>query len=557
MQRGLGRLLGLACVLACAAVVGAHPASRAGASSTGDAARQHLEATLARSAPGALGARLRAHDALVRFYGARGWRPAWADLGDEGRRALLGAVRGAADHGLAPERYHEQALAEAPAPPLDARREAELDLLRSDAFLLLGGDLAAGAVDPRALHPGHVRGAEPADPVEALSAALQDRDVAGALAALAPPQPEYEALRAALPALRLEAAAGDGPRVPDGRMVKPGQRSARIPALRERLAWPEPPAPPARGDPELLDPALAETLRAFQAEHGLNPDAILGPLTSAALAESAVRRVDRVRANLERWRWQPRDLGARSVRVNVASFGLSAWQGGKPELDMRVVVGCTGWETPMLHSAIRYVVLNPGWDVPRSIAVREMLPKARRNPGYFASKGLEVFRMGSDGRRHPVDASAVDWSAVSAAGFPYRVRQAPGPRNPLGRIKFYFPNPFGVYLHGTPGRAALLEEMRAVSHGCMRVEDELALAAWALEPDPAWTMDRLLVALETARERRVSLPEPVPVHVFYFTAGVHPDGSLVLRADPYGWDADLVAALRAAGHGRRSDERSR
>jgi murein L,D-transpeptidase YcbB/YkuD len=533
------------------------PTGRAVANFPGEAAAAHLEAVLAKSAPGALGARLRERDALVRFYAARNWKLAWSDLGEQGGPALLRAVRGVADHGLAPERYHEQALEEAPAPPLDPEREAQLDLLRSDAFLLLGRDLAAGAVDPRALHPGYARADEPADPVAALRAALRDRDVSGALAELAPPHVEYAALRATLPRLRAEAAGGDGPPVPGGRMVKPGQHSARVPALRARLAWPEAPTLPAEGDPERLDPALAEALRGFQARHGLNPDAILGPLTSAALAESRAQRVDRVRANLERWRWQPRDLGARSVRVNVASFGLRTWDGDQPALSMRVVVGCVGWKTPLLHSAIRYVVLNPAWDVPRSIAVREMLPQARRDPGYFGAKGLEVSRVGSAGRRYPVDASAVDWSAVTAASFPYRVRQAPGPRNPLGRIKFYFPNSFGVYLHGTPGRAALQQEMRAVSHGCMRVEDELALAAWALEPDPAWTLEGLLVALETARERRVSLPEPVPVHVFYFTAEVADDGALVLSADPYGWDADLIAALRAVGHGSRSAEGSR
>jgi murein L,D-transpeptidase YcbB/YkuD len=499
-----------------------------------------------------LGEPLRERAALERFYAARDHQPAWPDPAARGSaaRGLLEALGEAPAHGLDPDDYHRKALAtRLPEMRRGARadRRAALDLLLTDAFLHLAQHLARGVVDPRSLHPRYERGEQAPDPVTALQQALGSAEPAAALAGLAPPQADYARLSRSLSALRSAAAAGGWPGVPAGPAVKPGERHPRVAALRARLAWPREPAPPARGDAQLLDPRLAEQLRRFQALHGLESDGILGPDTTRALGVTAAERLDQVRANLERWRWQPRDLGARHVRVNAAGFDLMALVDGEPALSMRVVVGCRGWKTPLLHSAVTHLVLNPAWDVPRSIAVREMLPRARRNPGYFASKGIDVLRDDGDGAGpRPVDPAAVDWRGVEAESFPYRLRQPPGPRNPLGRIKFVFPNRFGVYLHGTPGRAALARSERALSHGCVRLEDELALALFALQPDAGWTQLRLLDELEVARERRVPLSRPLPVHLLYLTASADARGSVRFTRDPYGWDARLLAALDAA-----------
>jgi len=194
------------------------------------------------------------------------------------------------------------------------------------------------------------------------------------------------------------------------------------------------------------------------------------------------------------------------------------------------------------------VVLNPAWNVPRSIFVKEMLPSARRDAGYFARHGLELTEE-RDGIRHPVDPASVDWASVDPERANFRARQPPGPRNPLGKVKFIFPNAYGVYLHGTPGRAALEHPVRALSHGCVRVEDERSLARFALAPDPAWTDQRLDDALKNpANERRVKLLEPLPVHLLFFTAEVDAEGALSFVPDPYGWDARLVDALDAGPH---------
>lgn len=520
-------------------VVAALGASGAAAAAVAPAA---LESLLTGPFPLAGGEPLREPEALARFYEERAFEPAWTEPRDV--RALLLAVAAAPDHGLVAERYHESALAASPAAQPPAHRE----LLLSDAFVHLARHLAAGAVDPSGLHPRFERGDVPPDPVRALDQALRRGDVADTLARLAPPHAGYAGLRAGLRRLEGAAQAGGWPELPGGDTLRSGDRSPDVPALRARLAWPAAPPARAEGDAERFDEDLAEALRAFQERHGLAADGVLGTATRAALATPVAARIDQVRANLERWRWEPRRLGARSVRVNVAAFALRAYEGEEATLGMPVVVGCAGWKTPRVSGDITHVVLNPAWEVPRSIAVREMLPRARRDPGYFEEQGLELLEAkGGDGAR-AVDPASIDWEALDGAGFPYRLRQPPGPRNPMGHVKFVFANPFGVYLHGTPGRESLKKPARDLSHGCVRVEDEVALAAWALAPDPAWSRERLEGALETAREEPVWLPEPLPVHVRYFTAEADADGSLRFYGDPYAWDAPLLAALRDATH---------
>ena len=240
-----------------------------------------------------------------------------------------------------------------------------------------------------------------------------------------------------------------------------------------------------------------------------------------------------MRANLERWRWLPRELGRRHVRVNVASFGLEAFDAGEVRLAMRVVVGEKDWKTPLAHGVISHLVLNPDWGVPRSIATREMLPAAQRDRGYFRAKGIQVLSDEESGATRQIDPSGSTGGRIRRT-FPYHLRQPPGSHNPLGRIKFVFENPYGVYLHGTPGDLAFARSLRAMSHGCVRVEDEIELAEFALAPDPAWTHERLLETLRDAWEYRLPLPEPLPVHLLYFTAFAEADGRV--RSGPIHMD---------------------
>jgi murein L,D-transpeptidase YcbB/YkuD len=311
---------------------------------------------------------------------------------------------------------------------------------------------------------------------------------------------------------------------------------------RYQRAGPPAPDPAAALASGLTSGAIEEGLERLAPQHS-EYTGLMRALEKLGSDASARQRADQVRVNLERWRWLPRDFGKRHLRVNTPAFSLHAYDGASPVLAMRVVVGEAGWTTPLAHGVVQHLVLNPSWVVPRSIATREMLPAARRDPGYFRAKGIQVLLDPESGEPRELDPRRIDWKAVQPSAFPYLLRQRPGPHNPLGRIKFVFPNPYGVYLHGTPGDAAFDRPARTLSHGCVRVEDEIALAAFALAPDPRWTPERLLESLRSAWEHRVPLPAPLPVYLLYLTATAGADGTVSFTGDPYGWDAALLAAL--------------
>jgi murein L,D-transpeptidase YcbB/YkuD len=241
--------------------------------------------------------------------------------------------------------------------------------------------------------------------------------------------------------------------------------------------------------------------------------------------------LDQIRMNLMRWRWLPRELGDRYVFVNVPAYRMQVMEGAKPVLAMRVIVGDPMHQTPLFSDEMTTIVFSPTWNVPESIIRKEMLPKLVDDPGYFQRQDIQV--VGTSGE--VIDAEAVDWfdeSAVRRLHF----RQEPGPKNALGLVKFQFPNPFDVYMHDTPQDALFEKEQRALSHGCIRLENPVALAEYVLRDNPEWTMEEISAAMNAGHERAVPLKEHLPVHIGYFTAWVNPDGSVMYTDDPYQLD---------------------
>jgi L,D-transpeptidase YcbB len=248
---------------------------------------------------------------------------------------------------------------------------------------------------------------------------------------------------------------------------------------------------------------------------------VVGKATLAELNQRPEDHVRQIEVNLERWRWLPHDLGRRYVLVNIAAFRLEAVEDGRLALPMRVIVGKPYTRTPMFSSEMNAVILNPSWYVPRSIAVNELLPKARKDPSYLARENYEILPGG-------------------------RIRQRPGPQNALGRIKFVFPSRFDVYLHDTPARTLFSRTVRTFSHGCIRIEKPLELAVWVLRDDPRWNEASILAGIAAGRERSVPLPQkdPVRVHVAYWTAWVGDDETLRLGPDVYRRDAEVARLLQ-------------
>ncbi len=511
------------------------------------------------------GERLLAGRALAAAYRERDGAPLWShrDRPRRSARALAVALGRVGRHGLAAGAYHEEAVAvllerasDAPAAGAPPELLADLDLLLSDAFLVLGAHLVSGRVDPERLTPEWVAVRREVDLVAALGRAAAG-DPARELAALLPDYPEYGRLVRALARYRALAEAGGWEPVPAGETMDaeaPGEPARRA-ALRRRLRvegdlppgdlaidGPSPPAVPDDAAP--WDDALAEAVRAFQRRHGLEPDGRVGDRTLAALDVPAAERVGRIVANLERWRWLPQDLGAHHLRVNVAAFSLEEHLDGRRVLDMKVVVGRPYRSTPVFSGAMRYLVLNPYWDVPTSLAVEDKLPLIREDPGYLGAMGIRVYA--GSGGQPPIDPATIDWASLGPGNFPYRLRQSPGPRNALGRVKFMFPNRFNVYLHDTPERGLFARAERGFSSGCIRIEKPLELAEHLLAGLPEWDRARIDRVLASGRETVVTLPEPVPVHLLYLTAWADAGGTVHFRRDLYGRDGPLLSALVAA-----------
>ena len=492
---------------------------------------------------------------LPNFYVRRLYRPAWSDARGLSRLAddLVRALRRADLEGLRAEDYHlaglEFVLAKVRADNLRDRvsapdRWAELDLLLTDAFLVYGAHLLAGRVDPETLRPEWLAHPRSADIAAVLEAALASGNIAGALDTLPPPQAGYRRLREALARYREVAAGGGWPKIPAGATLARGDRGAAVAVLRRRLGFEDDLRPAAEPDADLFDEALEQALQAFQRRHGLTPDGVVSAATRAELNVTVERRIEQLEVNLERWRWLPKDLGRRHITVNIAAFELQVVEQDSVVLAMRVVVGRLYNRTPVLSDTIRYLVLNPYWHVPRNIAVTEVLPKVRRDPSYLARFKLRVFpSSGMDAGE--VDPTTVDWSAITPARFPFRLRQDPGPLNALGRIKFMFLNKYHVYLHDTPARPLFEETQRDFSHGCIRIQQPIDLAVYLLRQDPRWDREALLTALDSAVDRTVPLPQPMPIHLLYWTAWADGEGTIQFRRDIHRRDAPLLTALRA------------
>ena len=265
----------------------------------------------------------------------------------------------------------------------------------------------------------------------------------------------------------------------------------------------------------------------------------------AALARARtaghVQDVERIEMNLERWRWVPQDLGARHVLVNVPRYEMQVIEGEKPVLAMRVIVGAPETPTPLFSDRMTYVVFSPYWNIPESILREETLPRLAEDPDYLLRNNMEV--VGTSGE--VVDAASVDWSDEEAIKG-LRFRQAPGPENALGLVKFIFPNNFSVYLHDTPGDALFNKQQRTLSHGCIRVEKPVTLAEYVLADRGGWTQPRITQAMHAQEEQTVKLKAPLPVHIGYWTAWVEQDGAVTFADDPYGLDRKHAAARASA-----------
>jgi murein L,D-transpeptidase YcbB/YkuD len=312
----------------------------------------------------------------------------------------------------------------------------------------------------------------------------------------------------------------------------------RVTAIRRRLVVTGD-MPTMDLDSHAFDDTVESGVKHFQQRHGLTEDGVVGEGTLAELNVPVEARIDQLRVNLERARWVLHDLPEDFVLTDIAGFNVRYFRGGQLVWLTRAQVGKAYRKTPVFRDRIRYIEFNPTWTVPPTILRQDILPKVKKDRGYLEEKNLRVI----DREGKAVDAATIDWSRYPAAGFPYLLRQEPGPTNALGRVKFMFPNKHAVYLHDTPHRSEFDRARRAFSSGCIRIEDPFDFAGLLLDDRPEWDTARIEQVIESRKTTRVNLTEPLTVLLLYWTAEVDADRRVVFRSDIYDRDAAVLSAL--------------
>ena len=477
---------------------------------------QAIGARLAQEGPPAHPRLTRAmRDEIAAFYAARANRPLWVDVKGvaPAGQSIIARLGEADEDGLDATAY--------PVPPAalsDAAALAAADLQITTSAFLYARDARGGRIDARRL-------SNLIDPtldlpaVANVAAALSAASDAGkALQDFNPPHAGYRALRARLRDLRANAEPVASVSIPNGPVLRVGMSDSRVALLRERLKL-------APLSDTTYDATVAAAVSEFQRERGLRANGTLTPRTVAALSAPNVPRLEaNIVANMERWRWLPRDLGERHIIVNIPEYEMRVVDDGKVTHEVRVIVGRPDTPTPVFSDRMQFLVLNPSWYVPPSILKKEFLPKLASDPGYAQRRGYEVIRRGNQ----------------------ITVRQPPGERNALGNIKFMFPNRHAVYLHDTPTRNLFASDRRAFSHGCVRVDKPLQFAEIVLGKENGWTEERVR-SLIGRGERSVKMEQTIPIHLVYFTTFVDENGKLQTRDDIYGHDRRVRAALGLDG----------
>jgi len=464
--------------------------------------------------------------AVDAFYAARNYAPLWIDQGNAGERAkAVAAFLAKVDaDGLDPADYVLPTIKAG----ADAAALAEAELKYTATVLTYARHAQIGRVHYSRISPDIAFTLVAPEPADVLGGVADANGIAAALERFNPPHAGYKALKAKLAELRAgkgDAAPGRIERGPVLKLAKDAMQDPRVPALRERLG--------VAGEPgnTTYDKPLADAVKKFQDGRGLSATGTLTPATVDALnGPKQDRAADVILANMERWRWLPRDLGKTHVVVNIPDFTLKVVSNGATVWTTRIVTGQPGQKaTPLLSETMKYITVNPTWNVPPSIINNEYLPALQQDPGALERIGLKL--------EHNRDGTV-------------RIYQPPGERNALGRIRFNFPNKFLVYQHDTPDKNLFARDTRAFSHGCMRVQnpDKYAEVLLSLaNPKDGYSVDRLHRMYGTG-ETDIHLQTPIPVHITYQTAYVDDAGKLVIRGDVYGRDARYFAVMKGDEH---------
>ncbi len=473
---------------------------------------------------------------LYYFYGARHFEPLWLTQNEAGKTAfsnkalkIIELFNNAHLSGLEPKNYltddiNLELIGD------DQTKLAYVETAFSAVALNYAQDAYGGRINPRKVSNNFDYKPNKIDRAKLLLDMIHSNNPVNILLALEPKHKEYIALKSVL-ARHYNGDIKQVAIIADGKILRLGDEDTRLPLIRQRLEIVS-----ANINKNIYDETLLSAIEGFQTKMGLTSDGIIGPATIAAFnGGNAVMKED-VIANMEIWRWLPRDLGDFNVFVNIPEYRLTINNNDKVTFSTRVVVGQTKFKTPLFSDEIEHIVVNPYWNVPRSILNNELAPSIKSNPNYLASQNMELVSGGK-----VVNDRNIDWSTTSMNKF--YVRQRPGPRNALGSVKFLFPNKHAVYLHDTPSKSLFFRSRRAFSHGCVRVKDPWDFAKALLQIEPKITYASITSQRGGKKERWNNVATHIPVHLAYFTLRIDENGSVRSYGDIYGHNKRLKTLL--------------
>jgi murein L,D-transpeptidase YcbB/YkuD len=484
-----------------------------------------------------------ANPVITKLYKDAGYQPIW--ISTKNRKDLLEILEGAYFEGLNPGDYHFDYISEHDRKLEEGVRVsmddyAIADILMSNAILTYAFHMIQGKVNPTKLDPNwnYSKRPMPDDAEFHLMQRLHTGTLKEAAVIIRPEIQLYGKLRKKFALLdSIQKTGGDIHSIEyPGTALRLGDSLPAVGVLKNHLkgygyVFSDP-------DNDRFDEEMEEVIKDFQMLNGLETDGICGKSTYKVLNVSLDERLDIIRVNMERCRWINNDLPQEFLLVNIANYNLYIFRELMLEYECRVVVGKEFHETPVFTSDIKYVVFNPTWTVPYSIASKEILPKLKKDPNYLQNRNMTLLRGNEE-----IDPSTVDFSQYSQKNFPYTLRQEPGPNNALGLVKFIFPNKFSVYLHDTPSKSYFGKTDRAFSHGCVRVKDPFILAEQLLG-DKGYDSEKISDVIKSKKMQNVYLSKPMPVMIMYWTCYENDiDGKMYFFRDVYGRDRKILTDL--------------
>ncbi|MFW5987807.1 MAG: L,D-transpeptidase family protein [bacterium] len=483
------------------------------------------------------------------FYNSRNHKPIW--FGENKMKIdvdqLLKEIEASYHEGLNPEDYHLSFIKDALEDEDIFNNEnrdlrAVTDIILTDAYLKLAAHYLSGKIDPDSIKKDYNLNHDNLDSEKLLSDLISEDNLRQQLREQLPKSDNYQHLKDKLYYYRDSGKIISWPKISEGEILAEKASGARVGQLIKNLVARNYLSENYLEKEDYFDENIKSAVVIFQRNNGLNSDGIVGQSTIKALNTSLDQRIKQIIINMERWRWLPEKLGEKYIYVNIADYNLKVYEYNEIIMEMKTIVGKEQRSTPVFSDNIKYLVLNPYWYVPESIAVEDKLPLIKEDIDYLKDNNYSLFKYIGNNNLEKIEAEDVEWKEIDEDNFNYLLRQNPGDNNALGRFKFMFPNKFDIYLHDTPSKNLFEESDRGFSSGCIRIEKPIDLAEYLLRDKEDWSREEIEEEIKKDKEKTIYLKEPYPIYLQYNTAWVDELGALNFREDIYNRDSSLIQA---------------